>query len=114
MRQVSTIPRDTQVTINLGNCPHGTLVHRTSLTQSLTCVGSWQSEGVMFLVSLSDVWEYWEPGEYKNSDKSFSCMAFTTDGLKIYMAQVILSKKIDVCQTLFFPFVGTPKKFLGG
>ena len=90
MRQESTIPRDTQVTINLGNCPHGTLVHRTSLTQSLTCVGSWQSEGVMFLVSLSDVWEYWEPGEYKNSDKSFSCMAFTTDGLKIYMAQVIL------------------------
>ena len=83
-----------QVTINLGNCPQGTLVHRTSLTQSLSCVGSWQSEGVMFMVSLGDVWEYWEPGEYKNSDKSFSCMAFTTDGLKIYMAQVKLSLKV--------------------
>ena len=80
------------MTINLGNCPQGTLVHRTSLTQSLSCVGSWQADGVMFLVSLGDVWEYWEPGEYKNSDKSFSCMAFTTDGLKIYMAQVNCQK----------------------
>ena len=42
----------------------------------------------MFLVVEGDTWEYWEPGEYKNSDKEFSCMAIATDGLKIYLSQV--------------------------
>ena len=38
---------------------------------------------------MGDVWEYWEPGEYKNTDRAFSCMALTTDGMKIYLSQVI-------------------------
>ena len=79
---------DPQMTINLGNCPSGTMVHRTSLTHTFSCAGSWQSGGTIFLVTLGDVWEYWEPGEYRNSDKSFSCMALATDGLKVYMSQV--------------------------
>ena len=45
----------------------------------------------MFLVVEGDTWEYWEPGEYKNSDKEFSCMAIATDGLKIYLSQVKIS-----------------------
>ena len=45
----------------------------------------------MFLVVEGDTWEYWEPGEYKNLDKEFSCMAIATDGLKIYLSQVKIS-----------------------
>ena len=100
---------DPQITINLGTvlcilytvpctvlynitgkCPSGTLYHRSSLTQSLQCLGSWQAGGNIFLVTVGAVWEYWEPGEYRNTDSKFSCMALTTDGLNIYMAEVIL------------------------
>ena len=48
-----------------GNCPSGTLVHRTSMTQTLTCIGYWQAEGVLYVVGRGEVWEYWEPGDYK-------------------------------------------------
>ena len=34
-----------------------------------------------------ETWEYWEPGEYRNSDPSFSCMSLTTDGLKVFLSQ---------------------------
>jgi len=35
-----------------------------------------------------ETWEYWEPGEYRNSDdKTFTCLALNTDGLKIYLSQ---------------------------
>ena len=51
-------------------------------------------DGAMFLVVEGDTWEYWEPGEYKNSDKEFSCMAIATDGLKIYLSQVKISTYI--------------------
>ena len=36
---------------------------------------------------MGDVWEYWEPGEYKNTDRTFSCMALTTDGMNIFLSQ---------------------------
>ena len=42
----------------------------------------------MFLVTAGSVWEYWEPGEYRNTDMKFTCLALTTDGLNIYMAEV--------------------------
>ena len=71
-----------------GKCPSGTLYHRTSLTQSLQCLGSWQAGGTIFLVTVGGLWEYWEPGEYRNTDSKHSCLALTTDGLNIYMAEV--------------------------
>ena len=71
-----------------GKFPTGTLYHRSSLTQSLQCLGSWQAGGNIFLVTVGAVWEYWEPGEYRNTDSKHSCLALTTDGLNIYMAEV--------------------------
>ena len=35
---------------SLGNCPSGTLFHRTSLTQTLSCVGSWQQNNNIFII----------------------------------------------------------------
>eukprot|EP00090_Calanus_glacialis_P044755 TRINITY_DN8019_c0_g1_i2.p1 TRINITY_DN8019_c0_g1~~TRINITY_DN8019_c0_g1_i2.p1 ORF type:complete len:294 (-),score=55.97 TRINITY_DN8019_c0_g1_i2:37-918(-) len=57
------------------------------MTQTLTCVGSWQEEGVLYMVGKGEVWEYWEPGDYKNSGNSYICMALETDGLKLYLSQ---------------------------
>ena len=88
--------------------------YRTSLTQTLSCVGSWSADGNLYMIvsgkiwaiflsrsvfksqlsrinisfHLGEVWEYWQPGEYKNSDKAFSCMSLTTDGMKIFLSQV--------------------------
>ena len=38
-------------------------------------------------MTVGGVWEYWEPGEYRNTDTKHSCLALTTDGLNIYMAE---------------------------
>jgi hypothetical protein len=35
---------DPQFTINLGNWPTSSLVHRQSLTQNFQCIGSWKEE----------------------------------------------------------------------
>ena len=55
------------------------------------------------MVGKGEVWEYWEPGDYKyrhvlklqiiqivfrNSGNSYICMALETDGLKLYLSQV--------------------------
>ena len=78
---------DPQITINLGKCPTGTLYHRSSLTETFRCLGSWQEAGNLFFVTVGHVWEYWEPGEYRNNDLVFKCVVLTTDGLNIYMAE---------------------------
>ena len=38
-------------------------------------------------MTVGGLWEYWEPGEYRNTDSKHSCLALTTDGLNIYMAE---------------------------
>jgi len=80
-------PADPQLSINYGNCPSGTLVHRTSMTQTLRCLGSWQSQGTHYFVAQGEVWEYWQPGTYTTADKQIICMALQTDGLKLYLSQ---------------------------
>ena len=58
------------------------------MTQSLRCLGSWTSGATTFLLARGDVWEYWEPGTYRNSDAQTLCMAIETDGLRVFIGQV--------------------------
>lgn len=78
---------DPQFSFNFGNCPSGNLVHRTSMTQTMNCMGSWSSGGIQYFVGVGDVWEYWEPGDYRNTDVQYTCMAIRTDGLRVYLSQ---------------------------
>ena len=53
---------------------------------------------MMMMIVSGETWEYWEPGEYRNSDdKTFTCLALNTDGLKIYLSQV---KNIFISENL--------------
>ena len=115
---------DPQITINLGKCPSGTLYHRSSLTETFQCLGSWQEAGNIFFVTVGHVWEYWEPGEYRNTDMVYNCISLTTDGLNIYMSEgfgsgcdglglaltpyngvrkLVLSKRMRLEQSCHFP-----------
>lgn len=57
------------------------------MTQSLKCVGSFSQDGIQFLVGVGEVWEYWEPGDYRLNEEQYVCMAVQTNGLQIFLAQ---------------------------
>ncbi|XP_023335265.1 uncharacterized protein LOC111706586 isoform X2 [Eurytemora carolleeae] len=79
---------DPQLSLNFGNCPEGVLVHRTAMTQTMKCIGNWVTpSGVTYIIGTGEIWEFWEPGDYRNAEHQYVCMALETDGLKIYLSQ---------------------------